>query len=66
MPYSHTAADGRTHYLHSEIVAYPDGHQETIYWFARALQIRKAVATLPVGYRVRESAVTHRPQFRRT
>jgi hypothetical protein len=61
MPYTHTAADGRAHYLHGKTVVFPDGRREPIYWFARAPQVGKTVATLPTGYRIKESPVTRRP-----
>ena len=65
MPYTHTAADGRAHYLHGKTVVFPDGRREPIYWFARAPQVGKTVATLPTGYRIKESPVTRRPYLRR-
>ena len=68
--YTHTAADGRTHYLHGKTVTRPDGRRQPRYWFApRATAATAAtaatLAALPPGYRIAESPVTRRPYLRR-
>ena len=63
--YTHTAADGRTHYLHGKTVTLPDGRRQPLYWFARRATAEATLAALPAGYRVAESPVTRRPYLRK-
>ena len=63
--YVHTAADGRTHYLHGKLVAGPGGRARPVYWFARRPTPGMTLAALPRGYRVAESPVTRRPYLRK-
>jgi hypothetical protein len=65
MAYTHTAADGRTYYLHGKTVIRPDGLRQPVYWFARRPAPAAVLAAVPPGYRVIESPVTRRPYLRR-
>jgi hypothetical protein len=64
-PYTHTAGDGRVHYLHSKTVVLPGGRRQPVFWFARRATPGATLAALPVGYRVAESPVTRRPYLRK-
>jgi hypothetical protein len=66
MPYTHTAPDGRTSYLHGKIVAGPDARRQAVYWFARQLEPETVLDALPPGYRIAESPVTRRPYLRKS
>jgi hypothetical protein len=63
---THTAADGRTYYLHGKTVTYPNGRRQSLYWFARPTTAEATLAALPAGYQIAESPVTRRPYLRRT
>jgi hypothetical protein len=65
MPYTHTASDGRTYYLHGKIVAGPAARRQPLYWFARHPAPETALEALPSGYRIAESPVTRRPYLRK-
>ena len=63
--YIHTAADGRTYYLHGKTVTLPNGRRQSLYWFARQTTAEATLAALPAGYQIAESPVTRRPYLRR-
>jgi hypothetical protein len=63
--YSHTASDGRIHYLHGKVVVLPGGRRQSVFWFAGRTTPGATLAALPAGYRIAESAVTRRPYLRK-
>jgi hypothetical protein len=63
--YAHTAADGRTYYLHGEGGAGRRGGPGPRYWFARRPWAGATLAAMPPGWRVTESPLTGRPSLRR-
>ena len=65
MAYTHTAADGRTYYLHAKTVVHPGGRRWTVYTFARRPRPGLTLEALPPGWRVTESPVTRRPYLRK-
>ena len=66
MPYTHTATDGRTYYLHGKIVAGPAARRQPVFWFARRLEPETVLDALRPGYRIAESPVTRRPYLRKS
>ena len=63
--YAHTAADGRTYYLHGAGGAGRHGGPGPRYWFARRPWAGATLAAVPEGWRVAESPLTGRPSLRK-
>jgi hypothetical protein len=61
MAYSHANSKGVTYYLHSKKVVLKGGREQTIYYFAKAVNSETALNALPEGYVVKESARTGLP-----
>ena len=65
MAYSYTNSKGQTYYLHMKDVTLKNGHQQTIYFFARDVR-DGALDSVPGGYEVVETERTGMPVLKKS
>lgn len=63
--FSYTNKKGQTYYLHTREVTLKNGRKQTIFFFARDVREKMALAAVPAGYQVVETTRTGMPVLKR-
>ncbi len=64
--YGYTNKKGQTYYLHTREVTLKNGRKQTIFFFARDVREKMALAAVPAGYEVMETQRTGMPVLKRS